>query len=81
MDEPLHTMQMDYILRKNLPDTFKGVYSSDHLPETEHFELPWCMVLNSVCSHLQSGHWLALYVDVQGTGHFFTIHMRQNQLK
>ena len=69
--EPLSNLQIDHILRLTVP-CFKGVYSSDQLPEdTEDYGLPWCLVSNTDCSHKSGQHWVSIYFDSQGFGHYF----------
>lgn len=67
--EPLNTLQINNVLRQTVP-CFKGVYSSDQLPEDTEDE-PWCIVINSDCSHRGGTHWVAFYVDAEGYGHYF----------
>jgi len=69
--EALSTNQLHKILCKRLPQVFKGVYSSDLLPESKHYELPWCIVVNTDCSHGSGIHWQSWYKDVEGIIHHF----------
>lgn len=50
---------------------FKGVHSSDHLPNTDSFKYPWSIIANSDCSHKGGGHWIGMYFDHNGDGHYF----------
>ena len=72
MDQPLSTTQLERIMKKCLPpNVFKGVFSSDHLPRTDHFTLPWCLIANTDCSHRRGSHWIGMYFDVNADGHYF----------
>jgi len=72
MDQPLTTRQLESIMKGHMePNVFKGVYSSDHLPRTENFTLPWCLIANSDCSHNGGMHWCAFYFHENGDGKYF----------
>jgi len=66
----LNTKQLDAVLRKRLPDEFRGVYSSDLLPP-DCGRLPWCIILNTDCSHGQGIHWQCWFKSSQGVIHHF----------
>jgi len=59
------------------PQAFKGVYSSDHLPRTKNFTLPWCLIANTDCSHKGGTHWISMYFDQEGNGHYFDSYGRE----
>ena len=79
MVQPLTTTQLEEIMHRNLPQVFKGVFPSDCLPRTHNYSLPWCLILNSSCSHKKIGHWIAFYFDIEGTGHYFDSYGKQPQ--
>ena len=71
MDKPLTTSDLDRIMSSRLAGVFKGTYPSDHLPDSKNFTYPWCIIANSDCSHNGGSHWLAMYFDSDGNGHYF----------
>ena len=72
MDQPLSTRQLERIMKSCLPQTvFKGVFSSDYLPRSDHFRLPWCLIANTDCSHKGGTHWIGMYFDINADGHYF----------
>ena len=77
--EPLNTTQLENIMHKHLPNVFKGVFPSDHLPKTHNYSLPWCLICNSECSHTKGSHWLSFYADTNKTLHYFDSYGKQPQ--
>ena len=79
MVQPLTTTQLEDIMHRQLPNVFKGVFPSDHLPQNHNYSLPWCLIANSQCSHMKGNHWQAFYFDEEGRGHFFDSYGKQPQ--
>lgn len=70
-DEPLDSVQLNAILSKRLPGNFKGVFSSDLLPDAKSFKEPWSMCLNLECSHRRGSHWICWVKTGTGIIHHF----------
>ena len=70
----MNTRQIDSILRRTLlPDkvNFKGVRSANRFPSKIKPGLPACFVSNTQCDHYSGDHWVSVYVDEHGKGHYF----------
>ncbi len=72
----LTTCQINRVLKRHLQEhvTFKGVRSAENWPEvpTQNSpQLPMCFVTNTHCQHYSGEHWVAVYVDKFGHGHYF----------
>ena len=71
MDQPLNTSELESMMRALVGSkVFKGVYPSDHLPDTTNFGKPFCLIINEDCSHRPGTHWNGMYFD-EGGGHYF----------
>ena len=70
MDKPLTNRQLDRMLRP-MGSIYKGTFPSDHLPNCKDFTYPYCIIANTDCSHLGGTHWVAMYFDSEGNGHYF----------
>ena len=49
-------------------ERFRGVFPSNKIPETV-FRRPYCVIFNTAPAPV-SGHWVALYVDLDGKGYY-----------
>ena len=68
----MNSRKIDRVLKRALGDkVFKGVYPADKLPSAKTFKFPWCIVTNTDNSGKNGRHWVAMYFDANGKGHFF----------
>jgi hypothetical protein len=64
---------MDRVLRQNLPaspSVFRGVFSADNLPQKRDI-YPWCIAVNTDPVSKSGQHWVAMYFDSNGKGHYY----------
>ena len=72
MNQPLTTTQLDSFMMKCMgPEIFKGVFASDHLPNMDLYSYPYCIIANTDCCHKGGAHWIGMYFDRCGDGHYF----------
>ena len=66
----MNNVQITKILKKELKRTFKGVYPIDKLLKIKR-GVPAAIVVNTDESFRSGRHWLAIYIEENGTGYFF----------
>lgn len=68
----MDTVELTHILTEDnfTKPNFIGVFAADHVP-TNAFKSPMCFIANTDPSWKPGGHWLAIFVDYDGSIEFF----------
>lgn len=61
--KPLTTLDIESKLRRLIPNTYIGTFSSDALEQVRIQRKPACLVVNTSPSHVSDGHWIGLYIS------------------
>lgn len=68
----MNTIQLTAIIDRISQNThFLGVLPCDHLPKESLRTLPTSAIINTHPSHLPGEHWLAIYINKDGSAFFF----------
>ena len=68
----MNSKELEKIISKDslLRRTFVGVFASDELDFVVQ-KRPACLIVNTDPSYMPGTHWIAIYIDARGNGHYF----------
>jgi len=75
----MNAQEINRILRNICGEVFIGVFARDRLPREEQLQRPALMVVNTDKARDPGEHWIAIYLNADGTGEYFDSLAQQNK--